>query len=339
MTLFARLNPGRTQSPRSAITVLEVKEGLQYEVILVMDFIKFLISVLLWGSCWVVYPVLTLATSIFFLAWSVAISLWRPDSESSPLSVLRSHAVNPITYLPLLLLAQLFLRGTWLEVARDTSTAITLGNMLYCTGFHPDCQYYIHVPLSNPKVLTGLCLLLFLTAVYQVTLALSGVSFSYVIMVWYTYAFSSIVVAATTLCFAAKAALTAAETKRPFKIFSPLYDVFLSAKSVLNFRTQTGLRVSSFIRMLSAQAADDESLSDTLSYHSLMDWLDEDRGVAAWEFLCLWKQFRLGRRRDESEDRIPSDVLQAINMRRMTEHLQTAKREDQPLRSPLLRGY
>jgi hypothetical protein len=304
---------------RSAVTVGELKSGLEFEAVLAMEAILFILSLSAWMTSLYASTVGTLISSSLFTSWFVLISIWRRKPLVSIIS-------QPFVWLPLFPLTAILEPNV-----SDYYKIVAFINVLYQSGYHPFLGMYIQVPLSSPRVLTGLGLLFLLTGGYFLTMQTFSI-FINMIVLWYVYAFTAAMVAAVCIATAVKEAM-ASLTAVPFILFNPFKDTYMSIRSVLNFRTQTGLRVSSFIRLLSSE---DQSM--VVDYHSLMDWFGQERGVAVWTFLCEdWKQYRLGRLCDPVEDRIPSDVLNSIEIKRLTDHLKSTT--TQPIRSPLLRGY
>jgi hypothetical protein len=187
-------------------------------------------------------------------------------------------------------------------------------------GFHPFIRLFIHVPLGSPGIQTGLVLLAIDFALFK-TMEFSALDDATISALRLILAVFGVGLAGITAALMAGTAMSHPR-REIFRLYTPWRDVYESIRSLVMFRLMTGMKMSSFARLLEA-----EDPNEVLTLGLLEEWLDNDRGAAAYEFIVKWKEYRLGKSLDTTDEI-------HVNQRRRVN-----RQYDSPLRSPLLRGY
>jgi hypothetical protein len=129
----------------------------------------------------------------------------------------------------------------------------------------------------------------------------------------------------------------------PYTIYSPLIDLAISLRSVLEFRSSVGLSISAFLRLLEAHIDPSKTWCDPpITLDTLIEWLSHEKGVAVWRFVAEFKTYRLNRISDPSTDSaaVPQDILDTIEAGRRERWL-TNPQNDGPFfkSTPFLRNH
>lgn len=304
------------------VTTEEVREGLLFEVQTAMGFIHFLFSALVLVSIslefdpiFVQLPFLSL-----FVVWHVLLRTWGTGSNKARklVSVLFDFEIALAVLYSIDIMVTPFVPYPYPEIAHAVFVGIFLIITVNLFGFHPFIRLFIHVPLGNPGVQTGLVLLATDCVLFK-TIEFSTFDESTISALRLILAAFGVGLAGITAALMAGTAMSHPR-REIFRLYTPWRDVYESIRSLVMFRLMTGMKMSSFARLLEAE-------NEVLTLGLLEEWLDNDRGAAAYEFIVEWKEYRLGKSLDSTEEI-------HVNQRRRVN-----RRNDSPLRSPLLRGY
>ena len=306
------------------VTTEEARQGLLFEVHTAMGFIHFVFSVLVLVSIllgldplFVQMPLLLL-----FAVWHVLLRTW--GSGSNKARKLVSVLFDCEIILALLYSIDIFVKPyvpvPYRAIAHAVFVALFSFSTVNLSGFHPLIRLFIHVPLASPGVQTGLLLLATDYGLFK-TIELSTLDEATVSGLRFVLAVFGVALVAVTAGLMAGTAMSHPR-REIFRLYTPWRDVYESIRSLVMFRLMTGMKMSSFARLLDAGDP-----SEVLTLGLLEEWLDNDRGAAAYEFIIEWKAYRLGKCLDTN------DEVHVKQQRR------AARRDDSPLRSPLLRGY
>lgn len=343
MTEFQLPSNALVPAVPSGIRPEEVRDGLMYEVQLVMQGIHFLLVSLILVSVLVPWADTVTASSILvYLSWYLLQSGWGRGNRKSRkilLSLLRpTFWLNGIFVIILLFTNYRSSRFEQFLIFNSVT------NTIWSLNFHPYFQVLIQAPLQDVQVRTGIVALglMYLVrsrirydytdpggdpAILTALLPLTGFAIVTRAILFIIFVFAALL----TTGFAVRAGFRAADVPRSYKIYAPWVDLPMAIKSLLEFRSFTNMKMSAFIRLLDAHTDGPLDESD-VDVETLVEWMGEERGVGTWKFLTWWKPKRLGKSVMDTDMVVPTAILDSLQIKAVLN-------SDAPLRSPLLRGH
>ena len=283
----------------SSVTGKEIRDGLVYEMEIVLKFFHFILSffVFLSLSC----PVWTSQLSIpTYLSYYMFVSSWKGASSKS------RHIWRSIIH-PHFIIHAIFL-FTNDDFFRCIFFAYSFMHVFFLRiAFHPYIATFVTEPFHSTRLRVGIVVLSFILLTgwllkfyNQLTTSLA-IGFT-LITVWISVGIVSLIAHA----------VVASSTKQfGHLVHSPFIDLFLSIDSIFRFRSSTGMTVSSFLRLVDAHI-DTANPDPAITLETLVEWLAHERGVAAWQFVQQFKTYRLGKKLDPQDVFVPQDILDAV---------------------------
>ena len=314
----------------SNITPEEVRDGLLFEVNLVLNFLHFIFVMCVLGSA--VFGVARAVCICVYLVWCLVQSGWAGGNRKTRQIVYALFYPFYFQFWINLGFLSVILLNLDIPLFNQTFIFNSGLNALWSLGsLHPYFENVIQTSILNVTVQSGIFAAVFVFGLSKTT------EFGQIF-----FQAATLAIALITAGVAVSVAVAASGQPRTYLIYAPWFDIPLAIRSMLNFRSFTNLKLSAFMRLLDAHTDRDDSLSvgtpDVVQVETLVEWMGEERGVGTWRFLTRWKQSRLGKKVLDSDLVVPVSILDSLAVKSMQTSIE-AQKSNPVIRSPLLRGY